>query len=129
MIKRYYIFSLLVALFLLGLLAGSALSVTDFGSGEQLSNLTVLDELSATLHKNGGVVEVKVAVKNVSNSYLKGLVTVYLLDANGKVINAKDEPVGNGLQFGPGAVAEFELTMKVPKKARIDTVSVDFVRE
>jgi len=104
-------------------------SIATSGPAEEQSQLTVLEELSAQLHKNGRFVEIEGAIKNISKSTLKGYVTVYLLGINGEVINAKDKVVGQGLEFSHGMVTKFKLTMKVAKKKRIDTISVDFIQE
>jgi hypothetical protein len=103
--------------------------MTGLAPSNQQSQLTILEELSAQLHNNGRLVEIKGAIKNISKSALKGYITIYLLGANGNVINAKDEAIGRGLEFSQGMVVKFEATLKVPKKAKIATVSVDFIRE
>ena len=127
--KTFQYMSLFMVLTVFFLFTITTKSIATSGPAEEQSQLTVLEELSAQLHKNGRFVEIEGAIKNISKSTLKGYVTVYLLGINGEVINAKDKVVGQGLEFSHGMVTKFKLTMKVAKKKRIDTISVDFIQE
>ena len=129
--KAYLYTSLLLGIFVFFVPAKTTLGAgADIAApAEQQSLLTVLEELTAQVHKNGRYVEVKGAIKNISLSTLRGFVTVYLLDGNGGVIAAKDESIGNGMEFGQGIVAKFEVTLRVPQGKKIESVSVDFTKE
>lgn len=118
---------LIIHIFFFGAIPTKSLAA--FGPTDKPSQVTVLEELSAQLQKNGRAVEIEGAIKNISKSVLKGYVTVYLLDENGGVINAKDKAIGNGLDFSQGMIAKFTVTMKIGRKKKVESISVDFVQE
>jgi hypothetical protein len=90
--------------------------------------LIAVDNLGAEYHSASGTIVVTAKIKNVSQAFLKGYATIYLLSAEGKKVHAFQEEVNGGEPFAHGTTVEFKATSKVNDLKKVASISVDFTQ-
>ena len=88
-----------------------------------------LDSLDAEFYSASKVVSIKGSIKNISNSTLRGFVTIYLIAQNGVVLSASDMPVNDHHPFMDGESVAFETVVNVSNSSGASRVSVEFTKD
>lgn len=88
-----------------------------------------LESLDAEFFPASKVVSVKGSLKNISNSYLRGFITIFLMSQSGFVLSAFDMPVNDHRPFMDGESVSFDTAVNVSSISGASRVSVEFTKD
>lgn len=88
-----------------------------------------LENLEAEYYSANKIVAIKGSIKNVSNSSMRGYITLYLLSVSGTVLRAFDLPLNDHRPFGDGESVSFDTAVNVSNVSGAYQVSVEFTRD
>ncbi len=88
-----------------------------------------LDAFDAEFLQNKSLVHVKGRVTNISNSFIRGHLTLHILSGSGTSIFASDLPLNNHQPFSNGESVTFDTTLNVATIKNASKVSLDFTRD
>lgn len=96
---------------------------------KQNTSFVSLEQLEAEYFPANKVVSIKGSIKNISDSTLRGYITLYLRSSSGMVIGAYDLPVNDHRPFSDGETITFDTAVNVSNTAGAYQVSVEFTKD
>jgi len=103
--------------------------------GKNLTNVehdmatVVLESVEAEFHPANRVVTVKGSIRNVSNSFVRGFLSLHLLSKNGTVLQTFEVPLKEHQVFAQGESVSFDTVLNTPRVHGASQVSIDFTKE
>ena len=88
-----------------------------------------LENLDAEYFPANRVVAIKGSIKNISNSTLRGYITLYLRSSSGMVVGAYDLPVNDHRHFDAVESVSFDTAVNVSNTTGAYQVSVEFTKD
>jgi hypothetical protein len=96
---------------------------------KQNMSFVSLENLDAEYFPANKVVAVKGSIKNISNSILRGYITLYLRSSSGMIVGAYDLPVNDHRPFNDGETISFDTAVNVSNTTGAYQVSVEFTKD
>lgn len=96
---------------------------------QQKMSFVSLESLESEFFPANKMVSVKGKLKNISNSYLRGYLTIFLMSQSGAVLSAFDLPVNDHRPFNDGEVVSFDTAVNVNSVSGACRVSVEFTKD
>lgn len=96
---------------------------------KQNMSFVSLEKLEAEYFQANRVVSIKGSIKNISNSTLRGYITLYLRSSSGMVVGAYDLPVNEHRPFNDGESVTFDTSVNVSNTTGAYQVSVEFTKD
>jgi len=96
---------------------------------KQTMPLVNLESLDSEFFPASKMVSVKGSLKNISGSYLRGFITIFLMSQNGVVLSAFDMPVNDHRPFSDGEKISFDTAVNVSNVSGASRVSVEFTKD
>lgn len=127
--------NILVAILLLPLLSLGAGTASAGPAGVNLTpmkqkmSFVSLESLESEFFPGSKMVSVKGSLKNISSSYLRGYLTIFLMSQSGTVLSAFDMPVNEHRPFADGETVAFDTAVNVSNVNGACRVSVEFTKD
>jgi len=96
---------------------------------KQNMSFVSLENLDAEYFPANRVVAIKGSIKNISNTTLRGYITLYLRSSSGMVVGSYDLPVNEHRPFGDGETVSFDTAVNVSNTTGAAQVSVEFTKD
>lgn len=96
---------------------------------KQNMSFVSLENLDAEYFPANRVVAIKGSIKNISNTTLRGYITLYLRSSSGMVLGAYDLPVNDHRPFNDGETVSFDTAVNVSNTTGAYQVSVEFTKD
>ncbi|NTV13506.1 MAG: hypothetical protein HGA96_06190 [Desulfobulbaceae bacterium] len=101
----------------------------DLLAAKQKMSVVALESLEAEYFPASKVVNIKGSLRNISNSYVRGFVTVFLLSQSGVVLNAFDMQINDHRPIMDGETVVFSTAINVTNVSGASRVSVEFTKD
>jgi hypothetical protein len=87
-----------------------------------------LESVEAEFHQANNIVSVKGRIKNISNSVIRGFISLHLMSSTGSVLQTFELPIKSHQPLNIGESVKFETVLPTTKSKDATQISIDFTK-
>ena len=95
---------------------------------EMKMSYAALESVEAEFHQANNVVSVKGKIKNISNSVIRGFISLHLMSSTGSVLQTFELPIKFHQPLNIGESVQFETVLPTTKSKDATQISIDFTK-